>query len=163
MSLSDQLSNLNVAQLKINGKTYEQVLKDETKRLKDCIQKEIDNYYLSYTPIQYQRSYDFQESLTVDDVITINVDASRMEMIIHFNDLAYHDSYWGDQGKVNVALLLDDGWQWKNNPHINHLSEYGGSHFIENAISEFNVSNSLNIKIRLEKTWNGNTYFDDYI
>ena len=158
----DQLSNLNVSQLKINGKTYEQVLKEETIRLKNCIQEEIDNYYLSYTPSVYDRTYNFQNSLTVDDIITIDTVASKMEMTIHFNDNAMHDSYWSD-GSVNVGLLLNDGWVWKNNSHIDHLSQYEGFHFIEKGIATFNASNSLNIKIHLEKIWNGNTYFDSYL
>lgn len=154
------LKNINVGKLKMkNGKTVTQNLRYEAKRLMDCIQSEIDNYYNSYDPSVYKRTYRFQGALYAEDFINIDVKDNMVYIYLRFqSDLAYHDSFSGKD--VFVPLLINDGWCWDGweDAQDDHFHKYSGFHFLEKGIEKFNSTNSLGITVTLDKTWEGKHY-----
>lgn len=160
MKLSDQLSKMNVGNLKMkNGKTVTKNLEIEAKRLKQCIQNEIDNYYDSYKPEEYVRTFRFKKSLYVEDFVDIDVINNTMFINLKFDeDLAYHDSIDGTQGYI--PLLINDGWCWDGyTGEEDHFRRYDGFHFFEKGIEEWNKTNTMGFKVTLDKTYEGDNYF----
>lgn len=153
-SIAEQLAKLNIGTSKIqNGSNWKQILKSESERLKQYIQDAIDEtVYMSYYPKVYKRSYQFERSLYVDDFVDIDITGSTMTMYIKFNDvLAYHNSLWnGSDGYL--PILLDQGWSWHNsNVNIYRLSNFGGYHFLDQAIQNYNRDNPYGIIVKIEK------------
>lgn len=165
-NLENQLKNLDISKIKMsNGKTVGQNLKSEAKRLMNCIQKRIDEYYDSYSPSVYQRTNNFRQSMFLaEDILTVHVNRNTLSISIKFNEnLAYHTTLWGAKQQVYVPLLINDGWCWKNYKGAeDHFKKYSGFHFIEKGIADFNQNNIFNLKIRLSKTWEGQTYEDEW-
>lgn len=162
-SLSNQLSSLNIENMKMkNGLTMGNNLKREARRLMKCIQDEIDNYYDSYSPKQYVRSFRFQEALYAEDFINVDVIKNTLFINLKFNEaLSYHDSYSGKD--MYVPLLINDGWCWDNyNGEEDHFRRYDGYHFLEKGIEKFNSTNTLGITVTLDKTWDGKHYQSSY-
>lgn len=63
-NLNKQLGKLDISKLKLaNGNTLKQELEHHARILADCIQKELDNVYDSYEPVQYVRTYGLYNSL----------------------------------------------------------------------------------------------------
>lgn len=161
-SLKEQLSRIVVSNVKMsNGKTIEQNLKSEAKRLLDCIQKRIDEYYSSYKPKYYDRTFDFLNSMFIaEDILNIIVKDNTMAVSIKFDEsLAYHTSLFGGN-KVYIPLLINDGWCWDGweNREEDHFHKYNGFHFLEKGIADFNKNNTFKLKIILSKTWKGEKY-----
>src|SRR5574344_500159 len=158
-SYSRQLKNLDIGKLKKkNGKTVTQNMQYEAKRLMNCIQEEIDNYYNSYSPTIYNRSFRFQESLYAEDFINIDVKDNMVYIYLRFqSNLAYHDSFSGED--VFVPLLINDGWCWDGyTGSEDRFKRYDGYHFLEKGIEKWNQSNSMRLKVYLDKTWKSKRY-----
>lgn len=153
MSLADKLKNIDVSTLRLkNGMTCEGILKQEAERLHQYIQDEIDEAYMSYTPKVYKRTYQFEHSLYVDDMVEINATGTQLSIKLKFNDtLAWHNSLWnGSDGYL--PALLDDGWSWhSSNVNIYRLSNFDGYHFLENAVDKYNQDNPYGIKVNIIK------------
>lgn len=150
MSIQNQLKQM---QIEANNK-YSKILKREVLRLKDCIQTQIDNYYLSYTPKTYERTNKFRNSLMVEDIIDFDTTNSKIKIKLYFNhDLAWHESYFNDEGGY-VPQLINNGWSWE---HIitpnDHFSNYKGFHYIEKGIASFQKNNPYNIHIEFKNEW----------
>ena len=164
--LERQLKGLDISKMKMsNGKTLEQNLKSEAKRLMNCIQKRIDEYYNSYSPNFYKRTYRFKRSIFLaEDILTVHVKNNTISISIKFNEsLAYHPTLWGAKSQVYVPLLINDGWCWNGyNGEEDHFKKYSGFHFIEKGIADFNQNNKFNLKIKLSKTWEGQKYEDEW-
>ena len=152
MSLADRLKDIDVTQLRLkNGMTMEQILRQEAERLRQCIQDRIDEIYDIYQPRVYQRTYAFQSSLYVDDVVRIDTIGKKLTIRLLFNDNAYHPSLWGGD-KGYLPSLLNDGWSWKNsNIDIYRFSNFDGYHFLENAVDDYNQDNPYGIKVNIIK------------
>ena len=152
-SLKDKILNmtpLQVSQLRTSsGVTLEEILRNEAQRLKDCIQKFIDEYYGSYSPSVYSRTFRFQRSLSVDDVVEVDVTQNQMRIYLLFdNNLAYHPSAFRNGQNGYVPVLINYGWQWKNDKiHKEHLSYYNGFNFVEKGIALYEQSNPYHIKM----------------
>ena len=147
-----QLNNLDVSKLKLkNGRSVEQELKRHANILADCITEEIDRIYESYPPKYYQRSYNVYNSLYVDDKIRIDISSSGtgLSIGIHFDEGSLHENFDGEDS--NIIGLWNEGYEWKNNPHIPYLSEREGTHFIEEAIKNYKqmVSNPFKVKFTI--------------
>ena len=83
MNLKSQLKNIDVTKLKFkNGKTYGQVMVEETNRLRNCIQARLDAYMNSYQPKIYSRTGALQNSLKVDDILNLKVTGKTMSLDI---------------------------------------------------------------------------------
>lgn len=141
-NLTKQLKNLDVSKLKMkNGNTVEKELRHHASILADCIMKELDAVYESYTPNIYRRSYGLYDSLYVDDVIKVDVSANGTSLSIKlgFDEGAIHESFSGEDS--NVAILMNEGWQTHGNfSHVPYLGYREGTHFIERGIEEYKRS-----------------------
>lgn len=151
-NIKKQLRNLDVSKLKMkNGRTVEQELRYHARILSDCIMEEMNTVYESYSPKIYRRSYDVYNSLYIDDKVRIDVSSkgTGLSIGIHFNDGSLHENFYGNDS--NIIGLWNEGWEWKNNPHIPYLSERSGSHFIEKGIEKYKqkVSKPFTVKFTI--------------
>ena len=161
MNLKSQLKNIDVTKLKLkNGKTYGQVMVEETNRLRDCIQARLDAYMNSYQPKIYSRTGALQNSLKVDDILNLKVTGKTMSLDIYFDDSGYHRSGGGIQGwdgngeTVNTAYLLNYGYEVEKDVWFKDIPNFGyrsAGHFIEDGIADFEASNPYGIKIKVHK------------
>lgn len=152
MSIESQLKEMQKQAIK----EAEVILKKEVERLKDCIQNRIDEYMDSYSPILYQRTGGFQNSLYVDDFLDINIETNRISVKLAFGSGAYHNSGdgilgWNGNGEeVNVAILLEYGYQVQKDVWFKNIENFGYRHagrFVQNGINDFNKNNPYGIKI----------------
>lgn len=151
-SIAEQLKNLTVnKQVTSNGVSWADILKSETNRLKQFIQNELDMAYMSYYPKVYHRTGLFQQSLFVDDAISVSASGKQLTMNVKFNDLAWHDSLWnGSSGYLPV--LWSEGWSWKDQSDPRERFTYwNGNHFLKNAIEKYNNDNSYGIVAKIER------------
>lgn len=161
MNLKSQLKNIDVTKLKFkNGKTYGQVMVEETNRLRNCIQARLDAYMNSYQPKIYSRTGALQNSLKVDDILNLKVTGKTMSLDIYFDDSGYHRSGDGIQGwdgngeTVNTAYLLNYGYEVEKDVWFKDIPYFGyrpAGHFIEDGIADFEMSNPYGIKIKVHK------------
>lgn len=162
MNLKDQLKKTDVTMLKFkNGKTYGQVMIEESNRLRDCIQARLDEYLNSYQPKMYNRTGVLQNSLKVDDILKLKVTGKTMSLDIYFDDSGYHQSGDGIQGwdgngeTVNTAYLLNYGYEVKEDVWFKDIPYFGyrpAGHFIEDGIADFEASNPYKIKVKIHKS-----------
>ena len=149
--LKKQLKNLNVSKLKMkNGNTVEKELKRHAAILADCIMEELNNVYDSYTPKVYERSYGLYNSLYIDEGVHLDIGShgAGLSIGLHFDDGAMHDSFTG--GKVNTAILLNEGWQTRGSfSHVPYLGYREGTHFIEKGIMRYKrvVRNPFTVRL----------------
>lgn len=159
-SLEQRLRKVDKRKLKNkSGKTLEDVMKEQGMYLRNLIQKYLDDY-LQFDPVVYafgrgRRTGDLQTSIVVDDIVTVKSNGNRLEIYVHFNENSYHSSGFGvwsgtDSRNVNVAELLNYGYRVEKNVWFKNIENFGWripAHFLEDAIDEFNATNTLGIKI----------------
>ena len=159
-SLEQRLSKLDKKKLKNkDGKTLETALWEQAIYLRSLIQKYLDDY-LAEDPVEYafhtgSRTGSLQNSIAVDDIASIKVSGNRLEIYVYFDRKAYHGSGFGvwkrnDSHDVNTAELLNYGYTVKKDVWFKDIENFGWREpagFLEDAIDEFNSTNSLGIKI----------------
>ena len=165
MSFESQLKSINIKNLKMsNGKTLAENLYNEANRLRDCIQNRLDIYMATHQPKMYDRTGNLENSLKVDDFLSIRVVGNSLEIDIFFDNGAIHKSGdgiqgWGGNGdEVNVAYLLNYGYRVKKDVWFKNIPYFGfrpAANFVEDGIVDFNSTNTLGIKIT--KKFNGKT------
>lgn len=179
-SLREQLSKIALKRVKLsNGETLAETMASEARRLYDCIQKYIDEYYKSYNPKVYDRTYRFQGALFAEDIAAIRVVGNTLRIGVVFNnDLSMHPNltnvYWADEyaegwipikGKHEtfVPLMMELGWESPNlasmiGRSVYRLTYFEGIHAVERGIADFNKNNKLGIKINADDFFNGKAY-----
>ena len=84
----------------------------------------------------------------IDDKVRIDVSSKGMGLTIsiRFDNESFHENFYGKES--NIINIWNEGYEWKNNPHIPYLSEREGSHFIESAIEKYKqrVNNPFTVK-----------------
>lgn len=163
-SLERQLARIVSGKVKMsNGLTIRQNLEKAVDYLYDCVDNFIQEYYLSYAPKRYKRTFDFQDSLYAEDFIHARVNGNRIELSVSFRpSMAYHSNLWGDHMSY-VPLLINSGWHSKKlEDAIGHpiprLTYYEGYNFVEKAVQMFNRSNPYGVYISpddIEAEWEG--------
>lgn len=165
-SLKEQITKLAATQIKTqSGETYAELLKREVDRLYDCIQARIDEYYDSYEPRIYKRTFRFQNALYAENLVDIRVVGNQIQLSIRFHpDLAYHNT-WTPKGNGFVPILLNYGYtneSLKNylglDEHIEHLTHLKPQLFIENGILDWNRTNKLGLTIDVTAIYNGKQF-----
>lgn len=133
-----------------NGKTLEQQMKYEAKRFLKILQEEIDDWYDSYSPVVYQRTYTMRNSIDVEDYVDIDFSDMQITVNIKQTSAAMHKSLWGN-GSVNALTLMNEGYHVKSGwfKDIPYFGYREGGHFIEKAIKRFEQDNYFNIKIQI--------------
>lgn len=167
MSIANQLKSIDIAKLKMsNGKTLAENLYSEANRLRDCIQNRLDIYMATHQPKMYDRTGNLENSLKVDDFLSIKVVGNSLEIDIFFDDGAIHKSGDGIKGwsgngdEVNVAYLLNYGYRVEKDVWFKNIPYFGfrpAANFVEDGIDDFNATNTLGIKIT--KKFNGETIY----
>ena len=113
----------------------DEILIAEAKRLQECIQSSIDEYYSWYEPVQYKRTYGLKNALQVQTAV--QNDGSNKYIGLYFDD----SKSWG-QSVVTGSWdgykpwLMNDGWK---NREYNLPDFFGfeGFHFIEKGIADW--------------------------
>lgn len=161
-SIQQQLNKIIASKAKMkDGLTLEQKLKIEVDRLYNCIQDKIDDYYDSYEPKIYERTWRFQGVMYAQDMVDIQVVGNRLSLSILFHpSLANHPSLLGGNDGY-VPLLLNYGWVAEKLEDslgyvIPRFTRFEGVHFIEEGIDEYNRINPLGIRININKIADGN-------
>ena len=151
----------NIKTVKLsNGKTMEQIIKEEAERLAKIIRKKIGEMYLSYSPTVYERTMDLINSLQVDSVVTKN---GELSIRVYFDDSANKPSVFNDPkyhgpGTTQyddgyTAVLMNFGWRVGSGWHrdIEGFGYRQGSRFVEQGIEEWQKGNhiGLNVMVRV--------------
>ena len=148
-SVKHGLIKIDIKKLRLpNGRIFEQQMKYEAKRFLKILQEEIDDWYMSYSPVVYQRTYAMRDSIYAEDIVDIDTSGMQLTIKIKQTDAAMHKSLWGD-GEVNALLLMNEGYQVKSGWHkdIPYFGYREGGHFLEKAVERFEQENYFNIKI----------------
>lgn len=143
--------NIDYRKLKLkNGKTIEQQLKFEAQRFTNILQMHIDDWYNSYSPAMYQRTYAMRNSIFADDMVSIDTSSGNLKVTVKYTDEVFHDSLFGD-GSVNALYLMDSGYQVKNGWHkdILYFGYRSGGGFLQKAVDEFNQENYFGVSVEL--------------
>ena len=165
-SIRNQLTKLSIMKMRTGtGETYTEILKREVDRLYDCIQRRINDYYNSYKPTVYKRTWGFHGALYAEDLVDIRINGNQVELSVKFHpDLAYHDT-WTASGNGYVPILLNYGFtneKLKNylglDEHIEHFTHLKPQLFIENGILDWNKQNKLGIQIDVTAIYNGRQF-----
>lgn len=138
--------------------TYRQVLTKETNRFKRILQKHIDKYYSSYSPVVYERGQhggNLRNALSVDDMCKISANGTKIILdiinVISVNENAIHNSII-DGSEANAFWLINDGWKVKKDVWFKDIYRFGyyeGAHFVEDAVKEFETTSAYNIKVEI--------------
>ena len=133
-----------------NGRTVEQQLIYEAERFRSILEEEIQNWYSSYTPVKYLRTYSMQQAIAVDNYVKIELNGQKLSICIKFTDRAIHESLWG--GSVNTLLLLNDGYSVSKGWHkdIPNFGYRNGGYFLEKALARFNQDNTFGIQVSVD-------------
>ncbi len=130
------------------------LLRKEANRLLKLLQKYIDEYYASYQPKVYERTYFFKYSLRYEDVQQIG---NTLSIVIFFDEgFSTHESILGGKDGF-VPILLNDGYRTRLQPPRYHFTHYEGFHFVEKAIEEYNRVNPLGVRITVDVVYSGTT------
>lgn len=131
-----------------NGRTLEQQLQYEADRFLKILQEEINNWYDSYSPVVYKRSYDMRNSIYVEDLVQVSVSGDKMQIKINYDDRTFHQSLW-DSASINSILLMNDGYKVSKGWHkdIENFGYREGGQFLEKAVNRFNEENDFGIDI----------------
>ena len=146
------LIDFDIRKLRLpNGRTFEQQMKYEAKRFLKILQDEIDEWYHSYSPSIYERSYDMKFSIYAEDYVDIDTSGTQLTVKLKYTDEAMHKSLWGD-GEVNTLLLMNNGYQVNSGWHkdIPYFGYREGGHFLEKAVERFNKDNAFGIEINID-------------
>lgn len=153
-SLDEQLKRIIAKKVKLaNGKTTEQTLMEAVDYLYLCIQKRIDAMYANYDPVVYDRrpfTESLRSSLYAEDFLDARIIGNKIEVSLKFNNNVWAWNF-NRTHKSNVALLMNNGWKWNNepNPPIERFSHFEGEHFLEKGIADFNSTNRWGVKVKL--------------
>lgn len=121
-------------------------LNSELERLQRYLIEEINAYLDSYSPVQYQRTGAWLESIKVNP---IQQNGKEYSASITFEDsLAYHDSlFGGEQGYVPWLFEVGYHWDESKQPRIPRLSDFDGIHYIKRSVERWNRDNKFGFKI----------------
>lgn len=175
-SLREQLMQIALKKVKMSdGKTVEETMASEARRLYDCIQYHIDAYYLSYQPKIYERTDGYRHSLYAEDIADIRIVGDTLRIGVGFNlQRAMHPNlssvYWNDydlpimgQHETFVPLMMEMGWYAPKlasmlGKHVYRLTYFEGVGAVEEGIKDFNRTNKYGIKINADDFFNGKAY-----
>lgn len=168
MNIKQQLLKINPLKLKAkNGKTFAEILEEETIRLRDCIQNRLDEYMSNNLPSMYSRTGNLQSSISIDDIMKIKNNGSVISIeasCVYFNESGYHWSGdgiigWDGNGeRVNTAYLLNYGYEVNENVWFREIENFGfrqGGNFVEKGVMDFLEHNPYNLRIKIVTPENG--------
>ena len=131
-----------------NGLTIEQTLKAEAERFVKILKEEIMDWYASYSPVIYNRSFGMVTSIGHDNGVSVSVDAQHFSIGISYSGSAFSPGLWG--AGANKLLLMNSGYAVGKDVWFRSIPNFGyrsGGRFLESALSKFNVTNSFGITV----------------
>jgi hypothetical protein len=139
----------------LNTSQAQTVLKRQARRLKKCIEDELDRYYSSYNPKQYNRTYLMENFMYIDDIVDIDTSSGMLSINIDMDNYgAYRSASDGfvmfSNQTAYLPQLLNDGWTVKKPVSFRdtyHAGYYEGSHFIDNGIAQWKSGNCEGVVI----------------
>lgn len=135
-----------------NSYEISKALKEAADLLSKILQRKVQDYYDSYKPVEYQRTYQFLNSIRISPV---KHDGDKLHIEVYFDkNMATHPSIFGGESGF-VPILLNEGWTWNKKTGPYRLAFYEGFHFIEKAIEEFNKINRWGFVISKEVYYKG--------
>ena len=175
-SLKEQLAQIALKKVKMpDGKTLAETMASEARRLYDCIQYYIDEYYRSYQPTVYDRTDGYRKSLYAEKIADIRVEGDTLRIGVGFDlERSMHPNlesvYWNDynlpimgQHETFVPRMMEMGWYAPKlasmlGKHVYRLTYFEGVGAVEEGIKDFNRTNKLGIKINADDFYNGKAY-----
>ena len=119
------------------GGEWNKLLEQEAVLLYNMIKLEIVNYYASYQPKRYERTYDMVDSLRIK--------VSGDSFHIYFEpNLKYHPT-------VFVPTLMDAGWNYS--AAVYRFTYWEGDMFIERGIEHYRRRSKFPVKITVESKY----------
>ena len=162
-SIEKQLERILQTEVKMeNGMTLKQNLEGAVNYLYQILDNHIREYYLSYNPKEYERTFDFQDSLYAENFLQARVNGNRIELSVSFVDsMAYHQNLLGTHQSY-VPLLINSGWYApkleREIGKVHRFTRYEGYHMVEKSIAQFNKQNPYGVHISssdVVATWQG--------
>ena len=130
------------------------ILEKEAKRLKKMIATEVGNYYGSYSPTVYDRTFGLINSLKIDKAYH---DGQYLIVKIYFDPtmgMATQPSKMGgDPGFT--PILINYGWRWKRRTGPYRFAYYEGFYFWGRALEKFNANNPYKLRIDASMSYKG--------
>ena len=168
MATFDSISSLvnhasgNVANIGTNfgGKSPLELVEIEAKRLADLIRAEIKIYMNDYDQDFYVRTKkkDWLSSVRVGKATP---NGNTVTVYITFEQsLIMHPSWNANGGEDgNVGWLMEVGVTWGKSKGIkpNKYSNWGGTHYLKNAVNSWNKSNKYGMTAQI--LYNGEVYY----
>jgi len=170
-SIEKQLEKILQTEIKMeNGKTLKENLEGAVQYLYQILDNYIREYYLSYKPIEYERTFDFMDSLYAENFLQARVKGNRIELRVSFMDSMANHPNFNHTHQSYVPILINSGWyapklEKRIGHRINRFTYYEGYHFIEKAIAQFNRQNPYGVYISSDDviaTWNGQDVHLDF-
>lgn len=127
------------------------LMKSEARRLEEYIKTEISRYLSSYTPVVYERTMNWFNSLRVGEP-TINTSGSTQIRIYFDPVMAYHPSIIGEnQPDGYVPWLMEVGWKLPESiqPGRYRFTYFEGTQVIKKAVERYNSSNPYGIRVNV--------------
>jgi hypothetical protein len=155
-SISDLLKHYNSPKGQVDlieDSSIRASLKEAQNLLHAILYEKVRDYYDSYTPKYYERTYNFLNSIRTTPIIR---EGNQYTFTVYFDeDMGTHPSIMGGEDGY-VPILLEEGWQWKNDTtNKHHFSYYEGFNFVEKAIDEFNLRNKWGLVLKKEIRYKG--------
>lgn len=136
--------------LKMNSQQIIKTLEDASKDLKRYLIDGLQNYYDSYDPQQYERTYQTLKDIRLGKPIQTSPGVYNVSIEMN----SPHKSLFnGDDG--NTLWLLNAGFKTGWNSSINngngieHFSKFKGTNYIQDAVNKFNHSNKYGINVKV--------------
>lgn len=126
----------------------EAVMQSEAKRLADCINRQIDAYYASYSPEVYDRSDALREAAEARPGVSVSTNGTVLHAVVSIKDVPGHSVFGGSS--YDQARLIDEGWAVRSDaPHarIPHFGFQGGFDFVQKGVNDFLASNPYNLSV----------------
>lgn len=141
--LAKLISSQQGAALVATNQQVKRNLEEAANLLKSLLQQKLQDYYDSYEPLVYERTYALLNSLRVD---AVQQKGALLSIKVYFDDSATHPSLFGGEAGF-TPTLINEGWSWSNGMNIYHLSHYEGFHFVERALEAFDEQNRWGFKV----------------
>ena len=100
----------------------EKELKEAADALKGFLLSHIKRYFDSYSPVIYQRSGEFLNSIMVE----ITKDSGKLRARVYFDSSkTIRDSFFDGGAQGDTVLLLDRGWQVQKDVWFKDIEHFG--------------------------------------
>lgn len=128
------------------------IMKKEAKRLAKYIEKQIRNYYASYSPKMYKRSEQLQGEGNVAVAsarVDISPDGQTLTAYVDIKEIPSSSRFEGGMS-VDRVKVIDKGWAVKKDVWFRDIEHFGhqeGFGFIKKGIADFNKKNTYDIQV----------------